>query len=278
MKKIITILLTTAALISIYVDSGSTIAKPPLERTGAPDETYCTDCHSGTPLNGGGGSMSIVFSGANNKYKPGKTYFITVTVTDAAQSVRGGFETTILDQNNLPAGTNFIINPDNTMLRLDPNNGRYYVTNYQGPPYTTWTYKWKAPASSVGNITIYCATNASNDDFTPSGDHIYASTLVIKPKPVMKEGSFSMEQDDFSVYPTLVQKEFHAKYFAEDAGHVQMLLLNMNGEIQEVLADEQVEAGAYEPSFNLTKNYAPGIYLVAFKMNDEMEMQKIVIQ
>ena len=94
----------------------------------------------------------------------------------------------------------------------------------------------------------------------------------------MKEGSFSMEEDDFSVYPTLIQKEFHAKYFAEDAGRVQMLLLNMNGEIQEVLTDEQVEAGAYEPTFSLSKNYAPGIYLVAFKMNDEMEMRKIVIQ
>src|SRR5215831_2453159 len=120
MKKILTLFAITLAMFSISMTVRDTqIRKPPLANTGAPGEDHCTGCHSGTPLNGGGGSMSLVYSNAKNKYVPGKSYQFTVSVTDASESARGGFEATSLDLSNNPAGMPVVINPQNTVVSKD---------------------------------------------------------------------------------------------------------------------------------------------------------------
>jgi hypothetical protein len=71
--------------------------------TGAPKESNCTVCHVGTALNGGGGSVSVTFPGAQT-YAPGVKQHLVVTVTDSAQK-RFGFQLTSRQADNSQAGS-----------------------------------------------------------------------------------------------------------------------------------------------------------------------------
>ncbi|MBA3647230.1 MAG: T9SS type A sorting domain-containing protein [Chitinophagales bacterium] len=277
MKKILTLFALAAALFSISMTEQDSIPKPPLQRTGAPGETYCTDCHGGTALNGGPGGMTLTSSG-NNKYVPGKSYTITVTVFDASESARGGFETTILDdKKNLPAGTCKVTDHDATLLRNDKNNGRVYMSNYQGVPYETWSYKWTAPATDIGTITIYCATNASNDDFTPMGDHIYSGKLTLTPKIISRLGA-DVDDKGFSVYPTVIHQQLTADFSNDESGNVQIALFNLQGQQQEVLYSSNDDAGNYEQTLSLKNQYTPGVYFIALQQGGSTQVQKVMIQ
>src|SRR4051794_27749723 len=86
-RLITTFLLTfVPGIVFAYV----TGADPSL--TGAPgeDATVCTQCHSGTKLNGGAGSLKINMP-ADATYTPGVKQRIQVQVSDPAQR-RWGFE------------------------------------------------------------------------------------------------------------------------------------------------------------------------------------------
>jgi hypothetical protein len=57
---------------------------PPNGYTQAPGDKpgiACTQCHTGTPLNGGGGSVRVAFANGLS-YIPGQSQTLTVTITD----------------------------------------------------------------------------------------------------------------------------------------------------------------------------------------------------
>jgi len=280
MKKLITAAIIIIAVFCISYNLQSGVKKPPLEKTNAPGESTCVDCHTGTALNAGGGSMSIVFSGANNKYKPNKTYTITVSVDDPAESDKGGFETTILNTSNVAAGTVTITDSANTMLRHDNANGRDYVSNFFGEENkVSWSFQWKAPATPVGKITIYTCTNATNNDSTYLGDHIYAGILVLKLKNLLKEDGITEQDDDeFSVFPTVIERNFNVKYNVASPSNVRISLYSLQGQTLETFIEGKRDEGVYEEPIILSKNYMAGIYLIVEQMNDQVLTRKVMIQ
>src|SRR5262249_52558058 len=46
----------------------------------------------------------------------------------------------------------------------------------------TISVSWTAPATNVGNVHLYVAGNAANNDGTNSGDHIYTADYVLTPQ------------------------------------------------------------------------------------------------
>src|SRR5438874_2309401 len=77
---------------------------PPAFRTGAPGDRTCLDagCHSGSALNAGGGSVTIVLPGANT-YTPGVKQRIMVKIMDSAKQ-KFGFELTARPASNIANG------------------------------------------------------------------------------------------------------------------------------------------------------------------------------
>jgi hypothetical protein len=279
MKRLFTFLTVAIIVVGIGMSNlSSGPLKPPLGYTGAPGESDCTTCHSGTPINGGGGNITLAFSGANNTYKLDKTYTVTVTVTDAGMSPLCCFETTTLTAANHPAGKLKLITPENTMIRNSSTNGRSYITNYETANfYQQWSYKWKAPSADVGPIIMYATGNASNNNGNPLGDHIYGTALTINPAgQFMKTGEESNEL--FSVYPTLIHQQVNIDYSLNEAGTVTIHLYNMNGQLQEILFDGSQETGSYKQIITLKKQYSPGVYLLVTHMGDETETTKLMIQ
>src|SRR5215468_9421896 len=73
---------------------------PDPRHTGAPGDMTCaiSDCHLGTPVNGGGGNV-ILSTSSGTTYSPGQQQTITVTITDPKAKVYGFQMSARLDSN-----------------------------------------------------------------------------------------------------------------------------------------------------------------------------------
>ena len=159
---------------------------PPSGVTGGFNEPNCTDCHRGTAVNAGGGSVAI---SAPSSYSSGGSYSITVTVFDAAQR-RWGFELSARTQDGQQAGT-LMTGSDGFTQLLPPLNSVQYISHSlngtrNGTRDTgsgvSFTFTWQAPDVSAGPVVFNAAGNAANGDFTNSGDHIYTTSQMVPPQ------------------------------------------------------------------------------------------------
>lgn len=163
----------------------------PVSSTGAPGEHTCAtaNCHDTYTPNDGHGMMSISAEGAEGGFEAGKTYNITVRVTDNT-SRRFGFQVVALnDDDKSNAGTMVITDPERTQIAMNDiefQDRQYATYTYAGTEQFAdgvglWTVKWTAPATAK-NITLYAATVIANDDNTDYGDHVLTSSLALSPK------------------------------------------------------------------------------------------------
>jgi uncharacterized protein (TIGR03437 family) len=150
----------------------------------------CTQCHAGTPLNGGGGSVRVAFANGLT-YAPGQAQTLTVIINDAVAATYG-FEMSARLESGLstqqagsftPAATQKVVCSDNT---VEPaagcgGNGIQWIEHTQPSLTNTISVQWTPPAAGAGNVHLYVSANATNGDNTPRGDHIYAADYVLTP-------------------------------------------------------------------------------------------------
>lgn len=178
---------------------------------GEHDGSTCntSGCHVGTPVNGGGGSVTVTFPNGMT-YTPGVTEHLKVTVADPAQRA-WGFELTARQASSTSTvAGNFASTDNHTQLVCShPDLFIFVDVPFRGPGSqscdsasplqyiehslagynstkgttgsATYEFDWMPPASNVGNITIYVAGNAANGDLQPTGDHIYSATYTLTP-------------------------------------------------------------------------------------------------
>jgi uncharacterized protein (TIGR03437 family) len=170
--------------------AAASVSGPVTRSTGAPGEQTCaaSTCHIGTPVNSGSGTLTITGLPAN--YSPNQEVDITVTISQASR-VRFGFQATIIDNQGRVAGT--ITATDGARTYTAPadvgGNLRIYIQHNNngsfpsgGPNQGRWTFRWRAPAQSVGQVTLYVAANAANNNGTnDSGDLIYTANASSQP-------------------------------------------------------------------------------------------------
>jgi hypothetical protein len=163
-------------------------AGPPAGHTGAPGEQTCVVCHSSFGLNSGTGTVTI---NTPSSYQPGQTYMITVQDQTSDQTrKRWGFQMTVLTGSNAKAGQLQSTSLTNLLTNDGPGFSRDYIEhNVQGTfegqtGGASWTFPWVAPATDVGPVTFYVATNMANGDHTQFGDFIFTQTATISSTPV----------------------------------------------------------------------------------------------
>lgn len=179
---------------------------PDPRKTGAPGDSpsacATSGCHVGTPLNGGGGNVSVSFPNGLS-YTPGTPQTFTITVTDSSAKIYG-FQMTARLESNLSNGQAGDFNPTGQQIVLC-DNGRLKPCPASAPvqfiehnqPYNSNTIQvtWTPPSSNVGNVHIYVAANAANGNGQNTGDHIYTASYTLAPavacsaaKPVLAAG------------------------------------------------------------------------------------------
>lgn len=167
---------------------------PDRRHTGAPGDQTCaaSDCHVGTPVNGGGGRVEMQLPGGLT-YTPGQKQTITVVVTDSAAQ-RYGFQATARLGSNeangaagtfTPLGTDFVL-CDNGTPRTGascPEATPVEFVEHSTPKTTSqFQFEWTAPATNVGNVKLYLAANAANGNGANTGDHIYTTSVELTPQ------------------------------------------------------------------------------------------------
>ena len=160
----------------------------PAASTGAPDERHCSTsgCHSDFIPNSGIAELSVSLDNGT-QYELGKTYPITVSITDPGL-VCFGFQVVVLkNSDNANVGTVKVVDAQRT--QIIPGYGtmidRKYITyTYDGSNAVSvglgkWSFEWTAPETNEGAVTFYIAAVAANNDGTDSGDNTYSKRIAL---------------------------------------------------------------------------------------------------
>jgi uncharacterized protein (TIGR03437 family) len=171
---------------------------PPSEHTGGFGEPTCVECHIGSAVNSGQGSVTITVrdsGGASvvSNYASGQSYQITVRVADpqrtTASQSRWGFELSARTQDGQQAGS---LTPSNSQTQLLPTfNGVQYISHTTTGTRAGTTlgvnfvFNWTAPNTSAGPIIFHAAGNSANNGGSELSDRIYTKSLTLPPEAVV---------------------------------------------------------------------------------------------
>lgn len=200
-KKLLTVLFTLAGssiVYNVYTSaSGQTGAY-----TGAPSESNCTSCHTGTAVTSGTkwDKISLTSNFTGNGYIPDSTYTVTLKYIESGKT-KFGFLMTCLDAKTDKAiGTSTCFTNLSTGVRTMTSttsvsgNTRYYIghnssgtsaTGSGGTDTVTWSFKWKAPSSNIGDVKFYVSLNVTNNNGSESGDAIYTKSFSLSPSTLL---------------------------------------------------------------------------------------------
>ena len=239
-------------------------------KTGAPGEANCTQCHSGTALSGVG-TNTLIFSGANDEYVPGQTYTFSLDVLNSAST---GFQMTGLDNANDKAGS-FTAG---TGSNIQTSSGKEYI-NHSNASVSSWTFDWTAPATDVGDVTFYLASNKANGDNSTSGDDIYLSELLISAASSSNVEQLSaLSNSDFNISFNASSNEINLDYIAGVSGKVAVKVFNIKGEEITMKKFGDSSQGKNFNHLKLRRQLSTGVYLVTLAINSEYFTKKLFVQ
>ncbi len=217
----------------------------PAGSSGAPGETSCSICHSGTVVNPSQGRViiSIPSSAGTTTYAPGRTLRLRVTVEDIT-ATRWGFSLTVRgDASAANGGTLGIPSTSAAFIRLVTSTAANTSLTQTStgsfraqPTRASWDFDWTAPAAGAGTVRFYAAGLGANNDNTASGDRVYTSTLALTeapagPPPLIETGNTILPQFVFgggwtsSIYfsnSASAQVAFPVTFFDDAAGALQV--------------------------------------------------------
>ena len=243
-------------------------------RTGAPGEQNCTGCHSGTAQNGSGVNLVTLLNGATpvTSYIPGNTY--TVALSMSTSAAKKGFQATVLDGTGSMAG-NFTAGL-NTQINGTSRKYANHTSTSNTSATTLWGWTWQAPASNVGNVTFYVATNETNNNGNDNGDVIYLSQHVFSP------------QSGAGIEEIEVENSFTAGYLPSDnsvviscntlvAGKMSMNLFDLKGKL--IYAEQMGQSipGQIKELVQLPSVIESGMYVVNFFIDNKAYSSNIWI-
>ena len=289
MKKIIlplSMLSLTALLVAMQYDKNQTIEafhfKPQngsgagAGKTGAPGEQNCTGCHSGTAQDGSNeNNLTILDDGSTpvTTYIPGGQY--TVNLAMNSNPVKKGFQATALSSTNVMAG-GFTAQAGNTSIngttRKYANHTSVSNTNTSAP---IWSWTWTAPATNVGDVTFYVASNKTNNNGNDNGDVIYLSQHTLS-----AQSSSSLQEKNTSKISIRFNSELNqviADFSSLNVSKMSFNLTDLSGKsvFTSTLGFSQI--GVNQQSIKLPFGLNSGVYMATFFIGNTPLSAKVYI-
>lgn len=246
--------------------------------TGAPGESAlaCAQCHSGGTTDGTAENVLIVSDGANpvTEYIPGNVY--TVSLGLASNPAKKGFQATALDPSNTMAG-NFT-----SLAGVNVNGTARKYANHTSASNTSstvaWQWTWTAPATNVGNVTFYVASNRANNNGNNQGDVIYLSQHVISVAANAGQAELEKNKNDFKAFFNGNENALGLQFNSLNAGKVFVNLIDASG--KSVFSHEIGEASIGSNSFSvkLPESVKNGVYFAHVFVHNTPMSAKVMIQ
>lgn len=249
----------------------------PNAKTGAPGEQNCTDCHSGMAQNGSTENQFVVVDGSFNPvttYIPGQTYSVSLTMASAP--AKKGFQATALTSANVMAGTFTGQGAGGTSVTS--GGGRQYANHNSTSNTNTnmvWVWTWTAPATNVGDVTFYVASNKANNNNTSSGDVIYLSQHVMTTTAGIEESNI---ENNFSAGYNAESNSVKMNFNSLTSGDMTFNLVDVNGKSVFYADLGSAKIGENKESIKLPSDLKNGMYFVNVFVNNTPMSAKIMIQ
>lgn len=249
----------------------------PAGRTGAPGEQTCTSCHSGTVQNGSAIQTLELKDPSGNvvtSYLPGVTYDVNFKVNNVAP--KKGFQLVALAVNgNTQAGS--MEATSNTSVIS--SGSKKYVNQKSSSTNTTtgWDFRWTAPATNVGDVKFYVASNVTNSNNNDSGDQIFTSQHTIS-----YNASASVEEvekvNQFNAFFAATTNTLNLTFNSKIAGEGHLNVVDLSGKSVFNTKIGTVKSGDNTQKVLIPSEIQSGIYLVHLFVNNESAVVKIMIQ
>lgn len=233
--------------------------------TGAPGESTCASCH-GASLIVGGSESTLTFNDSVNTnitaYKPNHTYNLTFSLSVLSNK---GFQIVALDANNKQAGT---FTAGNTTM-VTTRSGKQYL-NHIDNFNTSWSFKWKAPSSNLGDITFYVAAGNRRTIYKSSYNlaaFVESQTTDIK----INKNNF-----EFTAFYVAASQNLFLKYDANLKGDAFVNVIDLNGRSVAYRKVGPVN-GTSAKEIELPMAVQPGTYVVNMFVNNYMSSKRIIV-
>lgn len=243
---------------------------------GAPGENNCTACHAGSAASGAGFNI-LEWADGINFYTPGETYTIQLSMTDASN--KNGFQLVALKaSDNTQAGAIVATDEVRTQL-LNGSAGKQYLGHRAaGNSSSSWSFDWTAPATNVGNVVFYVATNKTNSNLETSGDLIRLSQHTFAaPESGVSLTAYEQIQASLQIYLNKSEGKIAINFTTDESEPLHVNILNAQG--QSVLSHSlgMSYPGENNKEVRLTQNLSAGIYFVNFFVGNKAYSEKILI-
>jgi hypothetical protein len=212
----------------------------------------------------------------NWEYTPGQTYTINVTVAESGINLFGfGFEALLASGANagtLNAGAGSIIKT----AMIGGNNRRNVVHQQDsgtGNGSHTWTFTWQAPSTDQGDVTFYCAGNATNGNGATSGDHVYTFSQVVT--AAVPNGIAQNQLNDWSIVNQRANGQLMINGSSVSAETLTVKIFNLSGQELFVQNGIAVGSGNFSQSVALPSDINGMNVVVVMKGNQVMAKKKI---
>lgn len=230
-----------------------------LQVTGAPGNGTCANsgCHTAGQFDAALNIELLDNGDAVDKYEPGKSYTVRVTVSNGSGNPGGfGFQATSRDDSNNTGGT------------LEAGNGQQIIS-IAGKEYLehnsmasdgVFESTWVAPDANAGTITFYSSGIAANGTGGTAGDGTANGTLVVEED--IDNSTFTNDRDYATVLvaPNPVADQLKLAITSRAAGNFDIRISDASGKI---VRTESVflNSGKNEKSFSV-QDLVKGYYSV----------------
>jgi len=248
-------------------------AGSPGGKTGAPGDATCTQCHSGTVQSGSGFNLVTLTSGGTpvTEYLPSTTYQVTITMS--TNNAKNGFEIVALNPGNTMAGTFAITDGTNTKTIV--SGGKTRVTHkLAGTTLNSWSFNWTSPATNVGAVTFYLATNQTNSNSDDTGDVIRTSQHVFGSQAGIQDAS---EKIETRIGYQASTNSLNIQLDSKVDGSVFVNVVDLSGKSVFTENMGTVSSGESAFSVRLDKELNSGVYLVNVSVDNNMIMKRVFI-
>lgn len=255
-----------------------------------PNNVSCTmsGCHSDHLTNSGTAQLSLDLGDAGAGYSPNQTYNININLSKAGM-LRAGFQIIAVQDNDQLSspGTITLSNKATTQTLnvSDTHGGNCDATHKTWVEHTfagtdvsggnaSWTYKWKAPATDVGNITFYLAALEANDDQDNLGDYTYTLSKSMVFNPVQGLADFYF--NNIRIYPNPSSDAVNLTYNHQITLD-EIELIDAKGISKKVLNKQAIHL---QESGNISmdlKEMDSGVYFMKIKSGGSSLIKKVVL-
>ena len=174
-------LLSAPALLALHFKDG-----PPARVTGGFGEESCVSCHFGSPVNASPGDLEL--TGFPERYLPGATYELELTLTRPPELAAAGFQLAIRHSDGgKQAGTIEVPPGQQARISLLDDRGIRFAhhrlvqaATQENPATVTWELSWTAPTGD-GRIVAHASAVAADGDDSQLGDLVYTVEAVAVP-------------------------------------------------------------------------------------------------